>query len=415
MIPKDVETRVVGSVVRGTQLRGESDVDIFLLFSKKHKRDKITKDGLEYAKKIVKKSERFEIKYAEHPYARLYLDKLGVEADIVPAFNIDNIEDMSTSVDRSPMHADFINAHLTEKQRDEVRLLKYLLIRQNLYGAEVRVGGFSGYLCELLIYHYGSLANLLENATMFMPPMLLDPKNKVALHDLGLVKKFNSMFVVIDPVDPNRNVAAGVSTDSLAKFVLVARAFISDPSAVIFQGKRFASGKAADMLDTFVKNSGLDMYVLATKIPDKTEDVVWPQLRKVAEFIVSHSEKFGFRVYISLPIVFRKQGLLTFFAPKEILKTRINKGPIVFMRKAQEEFSDAHKNAIGTLIQDGKMYSLDKNRYENLEELMKDVGKGSMMKGHKDITLRGSKLFVNKIPKEYAEAIYFELMKKLGS
>jgi len=67
VLPKGVETRVVGSVVRGTQLRGDSDVDIFLLFRKTHSREKITKEGMACAKAIVKgKGERYEIKYAEH-------------------------------------------------------------------------------------------------------------------------------------------------------------------------------------------------------------------------------------------------------------------------------------------------------------------------------------------------------------
>src|SRR5271157_5080548 len=174
VMPREIEARVVGSVVRGTQLRGDSDVDIFLLFSKTHTREKITRDGMEYAKRIVKKKgERYEIKYAEHPYVRVYLDDIGVKADIVPAFKIDNIEDMGTAVDRSPMHADFMSKHLSEKQRDEVRLLKHLLDVHDIYGAEIAIGGFSGYLCELLVLHYGSLPKLLESAAAFRLPVVL--------------------------------------------------------------------------------------------------------------------------------------------------------------------------------------------------------------------------------------------------
>jgi tRNA nucleotidyltransferase (CCA-adding enzyme) len=342
VVPKDVEIRVVGSVVRGTQLRGESDVDIFLLFSKKYKREKITKEGLEYAKKIVTgKGEKYEVKYAEHPYARIYIDSLDVEADIVPAFNIDNIEDMGTAVDRSPLHANFISSRLNERQRDEVRLLKYLLKRNNLYGAEVMTSGFSGYLCELLVYHYGSLWSLLENVSAWELPALLSPKNKAVLHDPSLMKRFNSTFVVIDPVDENRNVAAGVSTETLARFVLLARGFTKKPSVSFFEKQGFASGKSAALLNSFLKRSGLDMYTLETKVPDKSEDIVWPQLRKVMEFIVNHSERAGFKIYLSMPVLFKQRGLLIFFAPQEKFKTRMQKGPSVFIRKAQEEFAKA--------------------------------------------------------------------------
>lgn len=415
VIPKDVETRVVGSVVRGTQLRGDSDIDVFLLFSKKYKREKITKDGLEYAKRIVKgKGERYEIKYAEHPYARIYIDALGIEADIVPAFSIDNIEEMGTAVDRSPLHADFIGSRLNEKQRDDVRVLKYLLKMNNLYGAEVMTSGFSGYLCELLVYHYGSLWSLLENASAFMLPILLGPKSKATLRDLSLPKRFNSMFVVIDPVDENRNVAAGVSLETLARFVLLAREFTKRPSISFFDKEGFASGKSSALLSGFLKKSGLDMYVLETKVPDKSEDVVWPQLRKVAELIVNHSERSGFRIYLSMPVLFKQHGLLVFFAPQERLRTRMQKGPSVFIRKAQEEFVKAHKNSLGMAIRGDTLYALDANGHENMERLMRDVAAGRLIGRHKDVTLRGSRLFVNKLPKEYAEAVYAELHNRIS-
>lgn len=414
VVPKEIEIRVVGSVVRGTHLRGESDIDVFLLFSKKHNREKVTKDGLEYAKRIViDKGDRWEVKYAEHPYARLYLNSLGVQADIVPAFNIDNIEDMGTAVDRSPMHADFMNAHLNERHRDEVRLLKHLLKRNSLYGAEIMTSGFSGYLCELLIYHYGSLWSLLENAAMLKPPVLLIPKSKSSISDPSLVKKFNSTFVVIDPVDENRNVAAGVSTETLSKFVLLARRFTKKPSASFFDRHKLVHGRGAALLNAFLRKSGLRMYALEARVPDKSEDIVWPQLRKVMGLITSYSEKFGFRVYISIPMVSKQHGLLVFFAPDEKIKTRMQKGPSVFIRKAQEEFVKAHADSMGITVQGDALFALEANRYETLEQVMRDFSAGRVIGKRKDVTLRGSRLFVNRLPKEYADMVYAELQDKM--
>lgn len=415
VVAKDVEIRVVGSVVRGTQLRGESDIDVFLLFPKKYKRERITKEGLDYAKRIVKeKGDRYEVKYAEHPYTRLYLNSLGVRADIVPAFKIDNIEDMSTAVDRSPMHANFINKRLSERQRDDVRLLKYLLKRHGLYGAEVMTSGFSGYLCELLIIHYGSLSGLLESASNFTMPILLDPRNGIALKDASLVKRFNSQFVVIDPVDKNRNVAAGVSLETLGKFVMLSRAFTRKPSVAFFHGSGFQSGRVRSLLASFLKRSGLSMYVIASRVPDKSEDIVWPQLRKVTEFVSSRAEKAGFRIYFSIPVISGKSGLLVFFAPDERLVSRMQKGPSVFIRKAQEEFAKAHADAIAMDIRGDTIYALEKNRYATLEELMRDVAAGRILGKRKDVTLRGSKLLVNSLPKGCAEDVYASLLEKVG-
>jgi tRNA nucleotidyltransferase (CCA-adding enzyme) len=413
IISNDVEIRVVGSIARGTQLRGDSDVDLFLLFSKKHSREKITADGVSYAKSIVKrKDERYEIKYAEHPYVRVYLDSLGVKVDIVPAFKIDNIEDMGTAVDRTPMHVDFINTHFNNKQRDDVRVLKYLLKSQGIYGAEIMTSGFSGYLCELLVYQFGSLLKLLEAASEFKPPILLDPRNKVAMHDPGLMKRFGSEFVVIDPIDKNRNVAAGVSVESLARFVVASREFVKRPSIKLFYGKGFDSRKAKKLLDKFLEDSGLDLITISISVPDKSEDVVWPQLRKVSELIANYAERFGFRIYLTIPVIKGTKGLIAFFAPKERIKARILKGPSVFIGKAQQEFADAHRNAIGILMKDDIMYALEKSRCETLADLMKEIVTGNAVKRHKDIKVHGGRLYLNRVPKEYLEELYSELTRR---
>ncbi len=414
-VAKDVEIRVVGSVVRGTHLRGESDIDIFLLFPKKYKRDRITKEGLDYAKRIVReKGDSYEVKYAEHPYTRVYLNSLGVRADVVPAFKIDNIEDMITAVDRSPMHADFVNKQLSDRQRDEVRLLKYLLKRQSLYGAEVMTSGFSGYLCELLIIHYGSLLNLIETVADFKLPILIDPRSRATINDKSLVKRFNSQFVVIDPVDKDRNVAAGVSMETLGKFVMLCRAFTVKPSVAFFHGRGFSSSRVKGLLASFIKKSGLDMYVVSTRVPDKSEDIVWPQLRKVGEFVLNTVERSGFRVYFSIPIISGRHGLLVFFAPSEKLVTRMQKGPSVFIRKAQEEFVKSHPRSIAMTVRGETIYALEKNKYESIEYLLRDVAAGRIFGRRKDITLKGSRLMINTLPKDCAEDAYVWLLEDLG-
>jgi tRNA nucleotidyltransferase (CCA-adding enzyme) len=57
----------VGSTARGTWLKGDSDIDIFLLFPKSVTREELETKGLSAGKKIVKKlGGSYEIKYAEH-------------------------------------------------------------------------------------------------------------------------------------------------------------------------------------------------------------------------------------------------------------------------------------------------------------------------------------------------------------
>ena len=163
VVPKGIEIMVAGSAARGTNLRGNSDIDIFLLFKNPVPKEKMEKTAIEVAKRLVKgnKNESYIVRYAEHPYARLFLDNVGLRVDLVPAYKITSASERITSVDRTQLHNQFVKSSLSQRQRDDVRVLKALLKFHGIYGAEARTEGFSGYLCELLIHTYGSFAGLL--------------------------------------------------------------------------------------------------------------------------------------------------------------------------------------------------------------------------------------------------------------
>lgn len=414
IVEHGVGLKVVGSIARGTNLKGESDVDIFVLFHKKTETKELVRKGLAYGKALASgKRDRYEIKYAEHPYIRLYLEELAVRIDLVPALKIDNIEEMGTTVDRTPLHADFINSNLNEKQRDEARVLKYLLKMHNIYGAEVRVGGFPGYLCEILIYQFGSLLRLLDNVALFSPPIILDPKTKNRLSDTSLIKRFNSNFIVIDPVDPNRNVAAGVSTESLARFIMLARRFVKEPSLKCFYGTGFSSLSAKNLVNRFVKNSGFSIYLVYASVPDKSEDIVWPQLRKVANMITELASRYDYQVYLTIPWISKGKGYMLFITPKDAVGTRMIKGPDVFMHDAAQNFMKEHPAPIGTVLKGASIYLIEKNRYGTMESFLRAAIRSRLVGRHKDIDLRNAKLFVGRLPNGLAEDAYSEIIKKI--
>jgi tRNA nucleotidyltransferase (CCA-adding enzyme) len=203
-------------------------------------------------------------------------------------------------------------------------------------------------------------------------------------------------------------------TDPFARFVVLSRLFLDDPNIGVFYGPRFSSLKVRSLLQQFINNSGLNLFLIVTKTPDKSEDTIWPQLRKMSELIKDYAERFGFKIYFSIPVMQSVSGLILFLAPKEILKARLIKGPSAFLSKAQKDFLNMHKKALGITAFEDRLYALEENRYESLREVMKDVIGGKVKKKHKDIVLMGSKLFVNKIPGKYAETVYAELLKKLS-
>lgn len=412
IVPKDVELRVAGSVARGTNLKGNADVDIFMLFSKRLDRDRIVKMGTDYGKEAARKGKgKFEIKYAEHPYIRLYLDSVGMRADLVPAFKIDNIEDMGTTVDRTPMHTEFINSHLSPKQCDDVRLLKAFMRANHIYGAEVRINGFSGYLCELLVYQYGSIHNLFVEIARAKLPLVIEPKFNLDSANEQLAKKFNSRFVVIDPVDGDRNVAAGVSSEAFARLIVLARRFLKSPGKEYFYPKKAPADPQA-LVSKFSESTGLDTYLMSFKVPDKSEDVICPQLRKVNQQIVMHIKKNGFNVVLATQFISDNTGFIFIMAPKQQLKSRVLQGPDVLMQNAADDFIKQHKGAFGFTISDTVVYALEKSKYQDIQSILKDLPK--TITAHKDIQISAAKLAVNSIPKEHAAAIYNEIQKRLS-
>src|SRR5208283_2081858 len=100
VVPKGIEILVAGSAARGTNLRGNSDIDLFLLFRNPVSKDKMERTAVDIAKKLVKgnRNESYIVRYAEHPYARLFLEGLGLRVDLVPAYKITSASDRITSV-----------------------------------------------------------------------------------------------------------------------------------------------------------------------------------------------------------------------------------------------------------------------------------------------------------------------------
>jgi len=143
----------------------------------------------------------YAISYAEHPYLTVRIE--GVEVDVVPAFRIPRGQRPITAVDRTPFHTEFVLAHTDERTRDEVRLLKQFMKGIGVYGAEIKVQGFSGYVAELLVIAHSSFEETLRAASSWRHPVVVDKLVKP-------LREFSEPLVIPDPTDPLRNAASAV-------------------------------------------------------------------------------------------------------------------------------------------------------------------------------------------------------------
>ena len=177
-------------------------------------------EGLALARSIAASfTDQFHEKYAEHPYINATID--DVDVDLVPCYNVDSATRIQSAVDRTPFHTRYITDKINGLI-DDVLLLKQFTKAGGIYGSDQMTEGFSGYLCELLVLHYGGFTPLIQAAASWRPGIVIDIENHAA-------KKFEEPLVVIDPVDPKRNVAAAVSLDRMAGFVELARGYEEKP------------------------------------------------------------------------------------------------------------------------------------------------------------------------------------------
>ncbi|MDH3365963.1 MAG: CCA tRNA nucleotidyltransferase [Thermoplasmata archaeon] len=316
-----IEPRLVGSVAKGTHMKNP-DIDLFMMFPESTALDDLKSQGLEIGRRTVGGAEH----YAQHPYVRG--EYAGYQVDLVPCFMVKDPRKKMSAVDRTPFHTEFVKTNLPSRSRDQVRLLKRFMKGIGCYGAEAKVQGFSGYLCELLIILYGDINGVLQAASSW--------KNGVTLHLSDHPgEEFHEPLTFIDPVDSGRNVASAVSLESLMTFIAAARAYGAGPGAQFFfpRGVRsWSSAKvreaAGDRLDAFVAVSFQKL--------DLIDDVLYPQLRKSIVSMVSLLKRNEFEVVKTTLEVGDEVEVLIEMESMELPRERIHRGPPTSTPNAHE-------------------------------------------------------------------------------
>ena len=120
-----------------------------------------------------------------------------------------------------------VGVHADPVAATEVRLLKAWTGGIGVYGAEAKIRGFSGYLCELLVLKHSTFRGVLQAATSLRPGAKIE-------FETAATRQFPEPLVVVDPVDGNRNVASAVSGEQLATFVHASREYLTKPSDRFF-------------------------------------------------------------------------------------------------------------------------------------------------------------------------------------
>ena len=312
----EVEPVLVGSVAKDTHLT-DPDIDIFVMFAPNTKREDLELYGLKIGEGILGESER---RYAEHPYVSGKFH--GMKVEIVPCYKIEDPSQKMSAVDRTPFHTRYIIEHQKEEHKNQIRVLKGFLQGIGIYGAESEIEGFSGYLCELLVLHYGNFENLIAHAKDWK-------KGELITYDDREHAKFNDCLIVVDPVDPNRNVASALSQENFALFVHACKEYHLEPRIEFFYPKDIIP-ESIDDLKEAMKGRESTLLGITFETPDTISDVLHSQLRKSLKAISKLCERYGFRIIDSGFFVNHDVMLLFEFEVFSLPSVKQHKGPPVW-------------------------------------------------------------------------------------
>ncbi len=354
----NIQVRFVGSFAKGTFL-SKPDLDFFILFPENTPRKELEDTGLRIGEDLLHGIR----KYSEHPYTRGVYE--GIDVDLVPSYDLVNTDKLQTAVDRTPFHTNYILTHMTDEQKDQTRLLKKFMKGIGTYGAEPNTRGFSGYLCELLIVHYGSFIKVLEGATEWKEgtTLSIDKKGPPMVGPL----------VVYDPVDQRRNVASAVHIDTLALFMIAARAYLASPSKKFF----FPVDRKPLSKEELQEKANIDgsrIITVVFKRPDTIEDNLYSQLWKTQNALAKKLNDFDYNVLRCVHDMNNKTLEIAFELERDILsKTYKHIGPPVWVKSADSFLSKWKKNEFGDpFVEDGCWNVIAERMYFTAQEMLTD-------------------------------------------
>ena len=356
-----------GSYAKETWTPEKIDIDIFVKFKKTTSEKNFEKIGKKIGFDSLKKFKPY-VRYSEHPFVEADIDGVGV--NVVPCYDIKKGE-WKSAADRSTFHTEFMSEKLTGSMKDDIRILKCFLKINGMYGAEIAKQGFSGYVCEVLVYYLGSFDNVLKKITKL--------KNNEIIGDSP--RKFESPIVIIDPIDRNRNLGAAISMDNVTSFILIARNFLKKNSISYFKEKSKNSIPVE-----LAKNT----LIVSFKYKKRSDDIIYGQIKRAASSIESQMIKEGFNVLRNDAVAYDETNasLLFLLESLNISKNEIRTGPVVFSSDFSTKFIhiNSKKSKLMWTDKEGRLQSLQTRRYENAKSYLSDliknhIGESGIPKG----------------------------------
>ena len=348
-----------GSYAKGTWL-DNADIDIFLKFKNSTTKEKFEEISKSIGFSSMKKFKPY-VRYSEHPYVEARIKKTKI--NVVPCYDVKGGE-WKSAADRSPFHTRYMQKALTSKMKDDVRILKKFLKSTGIYGAEIAKQGFSGYVSEVLVLNYGTFENVIKSISKIKENEVIG----------NTVKKFDTIIVIIDPIDSNRNLASAISNQNIGKFVLACRSFLVNPLQEFFvKSKRKKSYNWKNVL------------VVKFNFRPRSPDVIWGQIKRATSFLTTQLKMDGFNVLRSMTHTDEKnEAYLFFLLESPVIPERyMKKGPEFLMEDGCRRYIEKNRTSTELMWVDTDMRvsSLEKRKYNDVVRYTREFLKNNLQTG----------------------------------
>ena len=331
-----------GSVAQETNLPGQHDADVFVIYD-----DKIDYEDL---KNAIKEYD-YLVVHGSRDYFQI---KNNIVYEIIPVLKVSKGKKPLNVADMSPLHVSYFQKKTNSLLKSDIRVAKALFKANNLYGAESYVKGFSGHVINILIIYYGSFENLLKNAIKWKEKTVIDIEKQLKDPLMEMDKsKLESPLIVVDPVYKYRNAAAALSKENFMKFKKLASSFLKNPSEEFFIKKSLTEEKGI-----FLKFTPLD----------GSDDVSGAKILKIKEYLENKLNDYGFKT----KVVWSFDERLILLKPKikELPKKFVKQGPPLNFQEHVSHFKQKYGK---TFVEDNLIKAEVERKYLSIEEYLKKL------------------------------------------
>ncbi|MGE0793452.1 MAG: CCA tRNA nucleotidyltransferase [Candidatus Woesearchaeota archaeon] len=334
LIKDDVDILQGGSSAKGTFLKGDFDVDIFVRY--KTLKENYSNALHDAVKEFCKNQNIvYERVHGSRDYFKFNYKKISFE--IVPVKYVTKVSEVENVTDMSPLHVKWAKSKINEHLKNDIMLAKQFCKAQRIYGAESYINGFSGHVIDILIIHYNGFENMLKAISSWDKKTIIDTekKHKDVLKELNHAK-IQSPLIIVDPIDSSRNASASVSVENYKKLIFYSKKFLEKPMDKYFIIPKFS-------IENLKPKENEKLFVFEVIPLEGKKDVIGSKVLKVFEFIKKELKKNDFEILNSDWYFDKEKSYLYFILDeKNLSPTYIRKGPKEDNKEAVKSFKEKH-------------------------------------------------------------------------